>query len=91
METQTTAARLRTRLSGPGVVRVSGAHDDAARAGVAMVIYANQALRAAVRSMQDALGQVLDSGSSSPIEPRIAPMTDIFRLQRVEQWLALES
>lgn len=65
--------------------------DDAAKAGVAMVIYANQALRAAVSSMKDALAQVLDAGSSTPIEPRIAPMADIFRLQRVDQWLALES
>jgi phosphoenolpyruvate phosphomutase len=65
--------------------------DDAAKAGVSMVIYANQALRASVRSMRDALLQVLDAGSSTPIEEQIAPMADIFRLQRVDQWLALES
>jgi phosphoenolpyruvate phosphomutase len=64
---------------------------DAAQAGVAMVIYANQALRAAVRSMQRAWCQVLDAGSSTPIEAEIAPMADIFRLQRVDEWLALES
>ncbi len=65
--------------------------DEAAKAGVSMVIYANQALRASVRSMQDSLTQVLDAGSSMPIEHQIAPMADIFRLQRVDQWLALEA
>jgi phosphoenolpyruvate phosphomutase len=64
---------------------------DAAKAGVAVVIYANQALRAAVCSMRNALHQVLDAGSSVPIEKEIAPMADIFRLQRVDEWLALES
>ncbi len=64
---------------------------DAAEAGVAVVIYANQALRAAVCSMRQALRQVLDAGSSVPIEKEIAPMADIFRLQRVDEWLALES
>jgi phosphoenolpyruvate phosphomutase len=65
--------------------------DDAAKAGVSMVIYANQALRAAVSSMTQALRQVYAAGSSDPIENEIAPMADIFRLQRVDQWLALES
>jgi phosphoenolpyruvate phosphomutase len=65
--------------------------EEAAKAGVAMVIYANQALRASVYSMTRALNQVLDAGSSTPIEEQIAPMRDIFRLQRVDEWLALES
>jgi phosphoenolpyruvate phosphomutase len=65
--------------------------DEAAKAGVAMVIYANQALRASVRSMADTLRQTLTTGSSVPVEPDIAPMADIFRLQRVDEWLALES
>jgi phosphoenolpyruvate phosphomutase len=117
METATRAARLRTRLSEPEVIRVSGAHDalsalvaTIAGAGVAEALCRSNryvdagadailmhskrsgpALRAAVRSMRDALGQVLVAGSSTPIEPQIAPMADIFRLQRVDQWLALES
>jgi phosphoenolpyruvate phosphomutase len=65
--------------------------DDAAKAGVSMVIYANQALRAAVRSMRHVLSQVLLAGSSVCVEKQIAPMSDIFRLQRVDEWLALES
>jgi phosphoenolpyruvate phosphomutase len=65
--------------------------DEAAKAGVSMVIYANQALRASVSSMQHALQSVLTNGSSVPVEADIAPMADIFRLQRVDEWLALES
>ncbi len=64
--------------------------DDAAEAGVAMVIYANQALRASVSSMEHTLRQTLAKGSSVPVEADIAPMADIFRLQRVDEWLALE-
>jgi phosphoenolpyruvate phosphomutase len=65
--------------------------DDATKAGVSMVIYANQALRASVLSMKDALGHLVNAGSSVDIEEHIAPMGDIFRLQRVDEWLELES
>jgi phosphoenolpyruvate phosphomutase len=64
--------------------------DDAVKAGVSVVIYANQGLRAAVRSMGLVLGRVLDAGSSAPVEEDIASMAEIFRLQRVDEWLALE-
>jgi phosphoenolpyruvate phosphomutase len=63
---------------------------EAAKAGVKMVIYANQALRASVSSMKQALIRVLDAGFSFPIEEEIASMREIFRLQRVDEWLALE-
>src|SRR2546430_3452232 len=65
--------------------------DDAAKAGVTMVIYANQALRAAVHSIRSALRETLATGSSVSIEKTIAPMADIFRLQRVDEWLELEA
>ena len=65
--------------------------DRAEAAGVSMVIYANQALRASVQSMRQALGEVLADGCSVGIEDRIAPMAEIFRLQRVDDWLALEA
>ena len=65
--------------------------DRAAAAGASMVIYANQALRASVQSMRQTLGEVLADGSSVGIEDRIAPMAEIFRLQRVDDWLALEA
>jgi len=65
--------------------------EHAAEAGVSMVIYANQALRASVHSMRQALGAVLAAGCSVGIEETIAPMAEIFRLQRVDDWLALEA
>jgi phosphoenolpyruvate phosphomutase len=65
--------------------------NEAANAGVAVIIYANQGLRAAVRSMRDTLRQVYEAGSSVSVEPEIASVADIFRLQRLNDWLALES
>src|SRR2546429_3210473 len=59
--------------------------EHAAEAGVAMVIYANQALRASVQSMRQALGAVLAAGCSVGIEEQIAPTAEIFRLQRVDR------
>ena len=63
---------------------------DAQAAGVSMVIYANQGLRASVRSMRKAWNEVFAVGSSAPIEEKIAPMAEIFRLQRVDDWLSFE-
>lgn len=54
-------------------------------AGFAMVIYANQALRAAVHAMEDALTRILASGSSTPIEDRIAPIGTLFELTGEEK------
>lgn len=55
--------------------------DELAAAGVRMVIYANQAMRAGVRAMDEALRDIQVSGTTAPIESRIAPMTDLFALQ----------
>ena len=63
---------------------------DAERAGVAMLIYANQALRACVRSMRKVWNEVLTVGSSASMEERIASMAEIFRLQRMDDWLSLQ-
>ena len=41
--------------------------------------------------MEHALRATLTNGSSVPVVADIAPMADIFRLQRVDEWLALES
>jgi phosphoenolpyruvate phosphomutase len=48
--------------------------------GLDMVIYANQALRASVRAMMDALIEIQSHGSSGPIEAELAPVTSIFEL-----------
>jgi len=54
--------------------------DELEQAGIRMVIYANQGLRAAVRAMQETYGEVCRSGHSQAVEPRIASIREIFDL-----------
>lgn len=61
--------------------------DDAYRAGASVIIYANQTLRAMVRSARQVLETIHKHGSSLPVEEHIAPLAEIFELQRLEQWL----
>jgi phosphoenolpyruvate phosphomutase len=49
--------------------------------GVRLVIYANQALRAAVKAIDDALGRIRADGSAGPLDSEIAPVRAIFDLQ----------
>jgi phosphoenolpyruvate phosphomutase len=49
-------------------------------AGIAMVIYANQGLRAAVRAMETTLAEIVESGSSESVEPNLAPVARVFEL-----------
>jgi len=60
---------------------------EAAEAGVDMVIYANQALRAMVSAVRDTWSAVLEHGGSGPIEHRIAPVREIFAISGLETWL----
>lgn len=64
--------------------------DDARKAGVSVVIYANQGLRATVTALTDTLASISAHGDTTAVESRIAPMTDVFRLQRVGHWQGLE-
>jgi phosphoenolpyruvate phosphomutase len=63
----------------------------AAAAGVSVVIYAIQGLRATVSALRSAYTSIQASGASTSIEEEIAPLTDIFRLQRVREWLTLDA
>ncbi|QFZ19545.1 isocitrate lyase/phosphoenolpyruvate mutase family protein [Saccharothrix syringae] len=63
---------------------------DAHGAGVSMIIYANQSLRAAIRSVRETLRTIRDEGTSVAVEGRIAPISEIFELQRLDRWLAVE-
>ncbi|WP_224386940.1 isocitrate lyase/phosphoenolpyruvate mutase family protein [Pseudonocardia sp. ICBG1293] len=63
---------------------------DAAEAGVDMVIYANQALRALVSAVRSTWSAVLEHGSSGPIEQDIAPVRDIFAISQLDTWLGRE-
>jgi phosphoenolpyruvate phosphomutase len=64
---------------------------DAHRAGVTMVIYANHALRAMVRSVTETLATIRRSGSSVPVEDRIASLAEVFALQRLDEWREVEA
>lgn len=64
--------------------------DDAHRAGVSMVIYANHGIRAKVTAMREVLSVIAKHGSSEGIEPAIASMRDIFDLQQLDKWMALD-
>lgn len=64
--------------------------EQAREAGVSLVIYANHTLRATVQVLSEVLREIREAGSSAGIEERIASMSDIFTLQRLDEWMALE-
>ena len=49
--------------------------------GFKMVIYANQALRAAISAVQTTLASIESTGSTAAVENKIASMKEVFRLQ----------
>lgn len=54
-------------------------------AGIAAVIYANQALRSGVRAMDIALARIRDEGSSAGLESHMATVREIFELTDTDQ------
>jgi phosphoenolpyruvate phosphomutase len=68
--------------------------DELAAGGVTVVIHANQALRAAIRAMEDVSRQILAARSTAPVEEQIAPLGQLFDLtgegevERYDQWFA---
>lgn len=65
--------------------------EEAERAGASLVIYANQALRAAVRAMSTAMRVIYEDGCSAAIEADIASIGEIFDLEALDDWLALDA
>jgi phosphoenolpyruvate phosphomutase len=65
--------------------------EDIYRAGVSTVIYANQGLRAMVRSLRETYHAIHKAGTTAGIEGSIASVRDIFELQQLSNWQALES
>ena len=53
--------------------------------GIKAVIYANHGLRASIRSVLDTYREILEAGSTAPVEERIAPMSLVFELQGMPQ------
>lgn len=59
---------------------------DAERAGAAMLIYANQGLRSCVTALRATYAAMADQGSSASLEDGLAPLSEIFSLQRLAEW-----
>jgi phosphoenolpyruvate phosphomutase len=63
---------------------------DASRAGASIIIHANQGLRASVTAMTATFAVMLEEGGSASLEGGIASVKEIFELQELDAWLALE-
>ena len=55
--------------------------------GFAMAIYANQALRSSIRAMRETLTRIMRDGTTVNVEPELAPLKEVFDLQRMPQML----
>ncbi|NJQ05633.1 isocitrate lyase/phosphoenolpyruvate mutase family protein [Streptomyces lonarensis] len=64
--------------------------DEIKQAGVSVVIYANQGLRATVSALRATYRSVYETGDSTAVENSIASVQDIFALQRLESWQKLD-
>ena len=59
--------------------------EDAADAGIKMLIYANHGIRSAVRAMDEAMASIMKHGSSTFVEQAIATMDELFVLQGMDK------
>ena len=64
--------------------------EEAHRAGVSVIIYANQSLRATVQSVRETLETICEEGTSVPVEDKIASVSEIFELQHLNDWREVE-
>ncbi|WP_308117551.1 isocitrate lyase/phosphoenolpyruvate mutase family protein [Streptomyces anatolicus] len=65
--------------------------DDIAKAGASVVIYANQGLRATVSSLRKTFESIRRHGDTTALEESIAPVKEVFGLQKLKDWQALET
>jgi phosphoenolpyruvate phosphomutase len=61
------------------------------RAGIRMVIWANHNLRASISAMQSLCRRVHSESSVANVEDRVAPVREVFRLQRADELAAAEA
>lgn len=64
--------------------------DEAQQAGISMVIYANQGMRATVTAVRETWAAVLADGTTAGVEGNIATVRDIFDISGMGQWLDKE-
>ena len=60
------------------------------KAGISLVIWANQVVRAATAAMQSTAREIFESETLVNVEDRIAPVEEIFRLQDAAEYTAAE-
>lgn len=60
--------------------------DDVRAAGVSVVIYANQGMRAALTALRNAYSAIYEAGDTTALEQEIASVGEIFHLQRMSDW-----
>ncbi|MEV5237906.1 isocitrate lyase/phosphoenolpyruvate mutase family protein [Streptomyces cinnamoneus] len=65
--------------------------DDARKAGVSAVIYANQGLRATITSLRTTFTSIYETGSTAHLEDGISGVKDVFELQRLAEWQQLDA
>jgi phosphoenolpyruvate phosphomutase len=63
--------------------------DDVRDAGVSVVIYANQGMRATLSTLRATYRAIYEAGDTTALEPKIAAVRDIFDLQRMGDWQKL--
>ena len=63
---------------------------DAQDCGVRLVIHANHGLRAGITAVARTFETILADGSSRRVESEIAGLKEVFDLQRMDEWMALE-
>jgi phosphoenolpyruvate phosphomutase len=64
--------------------------DELSEAGAKLVIYANHGLRASIAAVTEAFDSILRDGRSTGIEDRISPLSTVFDLQGMGQFLEAE-
>jgi phosphoenolpyruvate phosphomutase len=64
--------------------------DELSRAGFKMIIFANHALRSAIRAMQETLAVLRKQASAASVEDRIVPLAEVYRLVDLAQLKADE-
>ena len=53
--------------------------------GFKMVIYANQAIRSAIKAMRETLSDILTHGNAEAVKPKIVPLQEVYDLVGVSQ------
>ncbi|KWX80172.1 hypothetical protein AMQ84_04650 [Paenibacillus riograndensis] len=59
--------------------------------GFQIIIYANQAVRAAVKAMRETLGMIVESGHAQAVQEIITPMSEMFDLVKLNELRDMEN